>query len=360
MRFLYLYLLVFLIMGCNTQNNNSSFPLNRANFPTTIQLKHPETIVLKNVSDPVFYKLLNDSVILVQNQPTCNYFFELYSLIDRKKFANLAPKGNGPNEFSSLASFYSQAGSDPVYYVIDDNHTLYLLDMDSTIAERKLYIKDKFRLNDEVHSYPGVCLSSNYYIGYNKWFLDDPEYNNHVFPLKKYPIHTDSRKEYNVNTDDGDKFIVFAINNVQLFWDWHGEYLWMADSHNDKIKIYDDSLHLKKCICGPDFFNITHTIIVDNIVGFPKNKDFRSYSSYTVTPKHIYLVFEGINGTYFDDTQFPSSVEIFKFDQQGNFICNYLLDKYVYNISLDANEEYLYCTTRESFFDEAYFIRYKL
>jgi len=95
---------------------------------------------------------------------------------------------------------------------------------------------------------------------------------------------------------------------------------------------------------------------------------FRAIRIISRTVAHILLpnpasIYEGVNGVVVDWNSppvFPRKVEVFKFDFDGNLLKDYLLDRYVYTLSIDGKEEYMYCTARNSYDEEPYLIRYKL
>lgn len=96
-----------------------------------------------------------------------------------------------------------------------------------------------------------------------------------------------------------------------------------------------------------------------NYIVFEKGKTYRGYLAYTTTDKHIYLVYEGTNGTPYQTMDLPP-VEVFKFDWEGNLLSTYQLDKYIYTISVDSSEKYLYGTSCNSYEGEIVFIRYPI
>lgn len=53
-------------------------------------------------------------------------------------------------------------------------------------------------------------------------------------------------------------------------------------------------------------------------------------------------------------------VEVFKFDFNGNPICRYELDRYVSNISIDSDDDFLYDTYRKSAADYPVLVKYKM
>ena len=94
-------------------------------------------------------------------------------------------------------------------------------------------------------------------------------------------------------------------------------------------------------------------------VYFAKGTSYRGYLCYTYTKNHVYLVYEGTNGTPYRMDNLKH-VEIFKLDWNGNLLCNYQLDKHAFAISVDVKEEYLYACCFDSYEGEIEFIKYEL
>ena len=71
----------------------------------------------------------------------------------------------------------------------------------------------------------------------------------------------------------------------------------------------------------------------------------------------LYLVYVGSDHS--EEGHLPP-VEIFKLDFDGNLLCRYQADQYLYSISIDKDEKYLYAMGRASAQEEARLWKYEL
>ena len=196
----------------------------------------------------------------------------------------------------------------------------------------------------------------NRYIGYHMWYLDDKQFSKVDSPIGYYQKGEDSGKGM-----DDFPFFVASVNGARLFKNPQTQELWTADMHRDAIRIYNDSLKQIRELVGPDHFSPEYTRRqIDApvaFVTFADECDYHAYTDYYITDKHIYLVYEG--NKHFDMKNL-SPVEIFKLDFDGNLLCNYKPDRYVYSISINKKEDTLYCASRSSVMEPPVILKYKL
>ena len=354
--------MILFCAGCKPSKLNDgasvTVTFGREDFVRQQELHNPTEIVFDSLLNPTAFYLMYDTLVVVQNQPNCDYLIEMYSLTTRERVGKFAPKGGGPDDYLSCLCFV-RSGSDSVINLIDQQLEIcHIVQVSSSIATERLQERKRFRYNPEIHPYSDICIPNDtHYIGYNMWYLNSPKYNNHVPAIKRYAIEDqqNSRIEH--------AYFVASVNNARLAVSPITGEIWLLDSHQDKISIYNDSLQIVKILSGPDGYRIFYSDIQTNIptpfVTFADNKMYRSYTNYTCTDKHIYVIYEGVNGTNFNPEDLKP-VEVLKFDWMGNLLCIYKIDRYIYTISVDSREEYLYCTARTSYLDEAYFFKYKL
>jgi hypothetical protein len=126
----------------------------------------------------------------------------MYSLTDRTPIARFASNGEGPDDFLSCDCFV-HSGTDSLIYALDRQKGIYrAINVPSSLVERKLQTRLRFRYAPEIHPYSDFrIVDDNHYVGYNMWYLNSAEYNNHVPALKKYPVdeqpvHTDVYELY--------------------------------------------------------------------------------------------------------------------------------------------------------------------
>lgn len=364
--FIFLVCVSFLT-SCYTEyseEKSSCIHFTRKDFKQHIILENPDTISLEETyNNPASFYLIDDSLVLVNNQPNSSCFIEIFSLNTKKHLLSLATKGIGPEEFISCTC-YSISNFSPLFYIQDEQtHSFYVADIKKTLNKKRLHINEKFQYNPEIHPYTRICiLNDKYYLGYNMWYLNDSQINNGVPELKKYLKNDSNAKSINTPNLQEYKYFVADVNGGNFILPSKRR-IWLTDTHKDKITIYNDSLQYIKTLIGPDLYNIKYDTKKSNtpisFAVFKNNNYFSSYKYWTQTKKHIYLIYEGLNNQPYDPENLKP-VEIFKFDLDGNPICNYKLDQYVYHISIDSQEKYLYATTRTSYKEMAFFVRYKL
>ena len=356
---LIILLIIFVAVSCTQQK--SSFDrvvFSREDFGNQIYLDNPYEIVIDSLLNPANFIVMNDSVLVVGNQDNCEYLLEIYSLNTRQLLARFITKGSGPNEMSACAvNIHSNASAE--FHLQDINTKLYYtVNLDSILKNNRLQILSKFKYSSDILSTMDLCLlDSVRYIGYNMWYLNSDKYDNHISsPLHVYMKNEESKK--GINEYD---YFVASVNGAYCFKNPVTNHIWAADMHSDIIRIYDDSLNQIRSIEGPDNFKPQYiqkqSNAPINFVVFADDFDYRTYSDYFVTDKYIYLVYEG--NKYFDIKDLKP-VEIFKLDFDGNLICNYKFDRYVYSISVDKSERYLYCASRKSVMEPPIILKYTL
>lgn len=330
----------------------------RADFAETKELKHPQEIVLPELLNPASFTVMNDSILVVNNQPNCDYLVELYSLNTLQPLVQLVPKGNGPNEMNACNLSAHTNNSSLFYLQNNTTKTYYTVHLDSILKYRELRVLSKFRYSSEILETAGLCLMNDTeYVGYHMWYVDDKIYGNGISsPLNRYKKNEDSKKGMNDYS-----YFVAPVNGAQLFMNPATHQIWSIDMHRDQLCIYDDSLHLIATKEGPDLFvpkyTRKETPAPISFIGFVDDLNYRSYTDYFITDNYIYLVYAG--DKHFDlENMHP--VEIFKMDFKGNLVCNYKVDRCIYSISIDKGENYLYCVARNSVLKEVTLLKYEL
>jgi hypothetical protein len=297
------FLLLALFSGCTQEvTDKDTIDFNRTDFKQYLSLHDPEEIETEELLDPVSFHLMHDSIVIVQNQAHCDYLIELYSLNTRRIVAKLASKGNAPGEVTSSA-VYVISNTAPSFTLKDENIGIfYEINLDSTLISKQLCIQEKFRYASEIRQNSEIFrLDSEHYIGYNMWYLDDPNYANKVSALQMYPINDEHIKPYNL-TDYS--YFVAPVNDAHLYFNSSNKETWLIDGHRDKITIYDDSLRMIRTITGPDHYEPVYKTQEANIpmpfITFHEEKYYGTYLGYTVTDQYIYFIYQGINGGTYD------------------------------------------------------------
>lgn len=360
MKKLYYYFCVAaLLCSCSRTGNevNCNVEFSREDFTETRELQNPEEIVIDNLLYPASFRVMDDSVLVVGNQPVCEYMLELYSLNTLKPIKQLITKGNGPGEMLS-GSLCLHTNRNVPFYIQDSNANMcYIVDMKSLNDNSKFTPSDKFRYSSEILNTTDVCLlDDKRYVAYHMWFLDDKNFSKVDSPLAYYAFNDNSNKGHN-----DFPYFVASVNGARLFVNPKTKHVWTVDLHRDVINVYNDSLKQIASIKGPDNLTPSYTKLPINapvaFVGFENGKNYASYVDYYLTDKHVYLVYQGTS--QFNPMDL-TPVEIFKLDFDGNLLCNYKVDRYVYSISVDSKEEYLYCASRTSVEEPPAILKYKL
>lgn len=355
-------ILVECLAACNPDKRKEEKEkvFTKEDFAENKALRNPEEIVLNDVLNPALAVVVKDSLLLVNNQPGSEYFLEIYSLNTLSPIVQLVRRGNGPDEMTACV-LVAHTERNPFFYLQDTStKTYYKINLDSTVQYRSLCIVSKFRYSSRIAQHAGICMvDARHYIGYNRWYLEDEEYGNGLdSSLDIYSV------EYGQNEQEEKEsfpYFVEPVNGALSFVNPETGQIWSLDMHRDRISVYDDSLRLARVFVGPDNFRPEYAIrkmpTPVKFVGFANGLEYRAYTDYFLTDKHVYLVYEGEE--HFD-LENMTPVEVFKLDFQGNLLCRYEVDRHIYSISLDSNEEYLYGMAKNSVMEEAVIVRYKL
>lgn len=361
MKYIFVFILIFVCSCQNGTKESETLNFTRDNFKQQIVLSNPEEITLEELLNPAVFYVIQDSILVVQNQLNCDYMLELYSINTLQPLAQVASKGNGPGEMSSCACFI-ESGTSSVFYIQDTQRNMYYtVNIDSILKSHELEFLNQFKYNSTRLPNSEICLLDNQrYVAYNMWYLDSKEFDNHISqPLAIHPIGEQDLSQ----SEQSEEFPYFvaSVNGAHLLKNPVNGTIWAADMHKDQIDIYDDSLNLIKTLKGPDHFEVKYVRKQINapvaFITFEDDKYCQAYSSYFLTDKHIYIIYEG-NQHFNPENLQP--VEVFKFDFEGNPIADYKLDHYVYSISVDKNEKFLYCSSRSTVMEPAKLLKYKL
>ena len=348
-----------LLSGCNNissiDDSCSKTSFSRNDFAQTHSLKSPQKIEIKEALNPYYCYLVQDSLVLLSNRDNVQeYKAGLYSLNSGKLIKEFGHKGNGPKEFIDLSLDVRRNDSD-IFYIEDVIQNKYwICSIDSLMNNKEFQIKEFTYSRDAIR----LCPMDNKYIGYNFWYTKEDKYSNNVPKLKEYTMVSGPKGRIAT----GHEYFVANVTGGYVFTNPTSKDIWVADFFEGKIDIYNDSLEHVQSLVGPDKFNHQYKLIEKDgfkYVYFAKGTSYRGYLCYTLTQNHIYLVYEGTNGTP-HRSESLKSVEIFKLDWNGNLLCNYQLDRYAFAISVDSNEQYLYACCLNSYDGETEFVKYTL
>lgn len=94
--FLFLFSTLALFSCSNQVAENQDIHFIREDFQSQKLLSNPEKVVFEDTyNDPVCYWLIQDSLVMVQNQPQSDYMIEIFSLNTQKRILALATRGMG-------------------------------------------------------------------------------------------------------------------------------------------------------------------------------------------------------------------------------------------------------------------------
>lgn len=351
----YYLIIIIALFGCTQREDISSIQtFTREDFKEMKVLKAEERIKLEAALNPLYCYVLRDSLVLVGNRGDAQlYKAGLYSLKSQTLIRELAPKGEGPEEFLSCSLDVRDCHSD-IFYLEDVIQNKYWECSIDSILSGGDYLLRSFTYSRDVIR---LCPLNNEYVGYNFWHLDGNKYNKGIPTLAKYPMTYDAKGRLGSGYD----YFVANVTGGYVFSDHTQKHFYVPHFFSDNINIYNDSLRLVKQLKGPDFIMPQYETIEreHNYVLFKKGTSYRGYLAYTLTPKHIYLVYEGTNGTPYK-TNDLKPVEIFKLDWDGNLLADYQLDKHAIAISISQAEDTLYACCLNSYKGEVELWKYNM
>lgn len=356
------------LSACNTSPKKASDFLffTREDIPAHQILTNPESIEFEDTfNDPLAYWLIQDSLVLVNNVPhNDNSLIEIFSLNTRKLILSLGKIGNGPDEFGGCECIVPSSQS-PVFYIKDAGKSMfYVIDIDKTLKSKALAIRYKFHYNStDIHPQTDICLlNEQKYVGYNMWYLNDSTFNNEVSEVQIYQTKEQTTNVQSESFLSKYHYFVSDVNGANLIHTPDNR-IWIAEKHQDRIRILDDSLRTLRTIIGPDNYQLAYEEHKSNIpmpfITFKNEKAYLSYDAWTLDDQSLYFVYYHVNGQEFNPEELPIS-EVYCFDKVGNPTSYYSTDRCLVNLSVDSSGKYLYATSRTSSGDPVEFIRYKL
>ncbi len=355
---LLIILLTSLFYGCFIHNDDKKLveikKIDRVDFPDSVKVKGEEFLQFSN-KFPISFTVLRDTLVLTNNRPD-SFYFSIYNIQTAEKIIDFARRGKGPNEFLAGklipgASNFSNLENIYVIDIVRDRGAEY--NLDSLLLKPQIYNPNLFDLSDGVFQFSK--LDSSRYICYNSYYFQNKKYTNNTTELLLYNVNEEQNnsvkwKYFTLNVSQG-LILISPVNNKII----------VPHLFEDKINIYSKNLELIKTLIGPDMFNPEYRLrpeLGGNHISFKRGKSYLTYRSACHTNNSVYMVYVGRNYLNTIDI-FSKPSEIFKFNWDGKLIKRYILDKYVYRISVSSDEKYLYGTAYNS--DKTpILVRYKL
>lgn len=324
----------------------------RSDFAESITLTG-EVMNFESTQNPAAYYVVKDSLLLVENYSANPYFLSIYNLNSRQWINDFVRRGNGPNELLGC-DIAPLSFSDNLILIDRVGNQVAICNIDSLIQKGVQYQFKKIKYPNYVKEI--LPLKGDTLVTFDHWYLNDEKYGNNVKPFNyfiegqnlKVPERYSDLNYFTSNVSGGH---LLANDNRIIFAHYFSDELWFVNSQ----------LGIDFKLKGPDDFNIRYSPkegMPDEIT-FKENKFYRSYYKPFFTNEYIYLIYGGINGIDASEN-YCRPTEIFMINWEGELLRHYLLDKFVYTITLDSSERFLFGTTCESFDEIPKLIKYQL
>lgn len=339
-------LTILLISNCKNSNRSKEFPdaktftiqnaINlqgeRLNASDSLGIANKvEVIYLENSSDA--FAVISD----ITNMPPLHFI----NVTEDKYITSIGREGRGPGEFLEPGSIFGLENNN-VLVLDNENIRLTKIDLSNEKHLSELNQAEPYILNLEFRGLP----------------LD-------IFPLVNGnyatigPIRTSLNKSFAVLDSNGkqDKLLgkiptfnsTIPSNAHQLAWrsnatpNKDGSQFAVGFYNIDLIKLYDYKGNLLEVIRGPKFTKLNYSSKNNRLSLSEDTK--RAYIDFASTPNYFYGLYSGknINEAYNNYGKY-----VFVFDWSGNFIKAYKLDQFVFSISIDWENGFLYGVVPET------------
>ncbi len=291
------------------------------------------------------FNLICDSLIIAENSKAYPYYFGIYNLKTKDLLVEFAMRGKGPGEFLSakyLSNTYDYTNKEYFHIVDVVSQKVSIFNLDSLLNFKDDYSPSQFKLPDGMMNFSPLTNGS--YVFYNSFFLDNKQYSNQndqifLFDIRSEKLHIENFKYFTPNVSSA--YVLVSRDRDRIF---------IADGHKDVIDIYNKELQHIQTIKGPDFFDPQVFLRFSNQISFmPGTEDGGYYPCYS-TKDFVYLIYRGPKDLHNPEIEWPP-VEVFKFDWNGNPIDRYVLDRFIYTISVSSDEKEIYGTSYNSIGD---------
>lgn len=332
----YLYFSIILLaslynFGCKETTKEVKYQLD--DIPCTSLAA--EDLNFKAGNNPMLYKVINDSLVLVSNWTGTPFYLELYNLRDNSLVTQFFKRGNGPNEsLSCYVSFKSNTSQLHTFDIIKRQGAIYSID--SILKYGNRYHPPKFNVPTFIGNDIATLDTSTILI-FNKYHVTDKQYSNNVFPIFSYNIEADKTdfefmseniKFFTHNVTDG--FIaVHPIDDI----------IWLIYQDENRIEVYNKNLELIKALIGPKEFKPEYEIREGYGTEVSYKVSTRTYWHCFYNTNHIYILYFGeCSGLE------KQPVNLLKFAWDGTPIQRFELDRNLYTVYVDPEEKYVYGT----------------
>jgi|GEM_PF-2840159 len=339
--------LVVSLSSCNTSEKEQiSIVFSRNDFPKTTVLAGEE---LQISSDKYVqsFNVINDTIVLARYKKAYPYYFGLYNLNSGSKFVEFAERGNGPGEFLGgkyLSNAYNIKQPEIIHIIDVITKKVSVFNLDSLLFWPKshVYLPVQFELPDGVFNF--CKLDSSRYVCYNSYYLDDKVFSNNndmIFLVNTHgkPRQIREWKYFTLNVSSG--YILISKKENRII---------VTDRNKDRIEIFDTLLNHIRTIRGPDIFEPKYKLRFSNHISFEPGTVEGGFYPCCSTEDYIYHIYRG-RYDFIPNSTKRQPVEIFKLDWEGNLVENFILDRFIYTISITGDGKIFYGTSYNSFGD---------
>lgn len=292
------------------------------------ELKHPES-----------FHVIRDSLFLIENMRSDNYYVQLYDMNGWRLLAQTARMGNGPGEYLSImgAPPYGYEQNNFILYDIDRREVA-INNIDSLLKYKEKYVAPKFSI--PYYGYKPIYVGDSVFLAHNKFYMRYAGFNEDIDCLFYYragepvtPERKYRRLVWTGNYNQGQTFVHPLRDTV--FFVYYCE---------DRIEMFlKKDLSYIGTLRGPDNFMPRYKI-KDGIL----NRDIycSSYDLGTCNDDYIYLLHN-------PESEYSSTkslnTEVFKLSWDGKLQTVYRLDYYVNDISPTSDKTVFYATGCRSY-----------
>jgi hypothetical protein len=190
-------------------------------------------------------------------------------------------------------------------------------------------------------------FDEDYFVFFNKLFIYDKQFSNKDIRIlykkeKMNYLELDNKifsyNYYPANVTGGDIYLSKFRDSI-----------FVSHYCDDRIDILNKDLNVIKSLKGPDDLEPKYSRMhsMPKMILHADNKRWQGYCEGFYTDDAIYLLYDGTNGEPKEIKETKKS-EVFKISWSGELLHHYILDTYVYIITLDSENKYIYGCKLES------------
>lgn len=343
----------FIIISCTNKKNSIEFNIDDFQKTFTFNSTKAKRIILtpEKVHGNFTSFIVKDSLLLAGSSYG-DKLLNIYSLNTGKLINKIISRGTSSQEGLSVGSLYFQDDSEYSLWLYDITFKkLFKINLLDVITKSPNYIPEQeIKLSADLKNmiYPKIIndstiIATTYASEDFRYFYTDGK--KIIKKIGNLPIISNDEKLINdSNSKIPNKTIIFKAfavkhplqNKIAVFY-----------NKTDRIEFYNND-KLTKIIQSKDSFNPIMKISEhEGEYSVEDSEDTRfAYLSLTYNNTYIFALYSGKANWQ------TTSNRIYVFDWNGNFVHQFILDKYISDIFLDSKNNTLYCygfTTKEIF-----------